>query len=781
MKEKDRLEALYEYGIMDSPPEQSYDDLTLLAQFICKTSIASINFVDLDRVWIKSRIGIDLLELPRDQSFCTHTIAHGGVLVVEDCKKDSRFSSNPFVTSSHGIAFYAGIPLRTQEGHFIGTICIADQKPRTLSQAELLALEALSRQVIVQLELSRSLNLQTQTSGIIPTRKNGYRNLIENLKEIIFQTDTTGLWTYLSPAWTEVFGHDLNGSIGKKFLDYVHPDDRKMNDEKFQPLINREKNDCRHEIRYIRSDGTFRWVEVFARLTLARDNSIIGTTGTITDIHDRKIAQENLRQEKEKLDLIANNIGDVVWMTDIEKSNVVYISPSYEKIWERSCLELYENPHSFIDAIHPEDRERITSAFSKQSEGTYNETYRIITPRGEVKWIQDRAFAIRKEDGVIYRTVGIASDITDKIKYQSVIEEQKEKFETIVNNVPILLTVYDEKGQFEWANPSFEKMLGWSVEEARSRNLLEDFYPDPDKYKEVLDFMSLPKSTDWMAFETRTKMGTTVPTSWMNVRLSSGKSIGIGLDISVQRAHEKVIQEQQVQIISAAKMSSLGEMAAGVAHEINNPLTIIMGNTQILKQFAKMNELSASDVLNMCSKIDNTVVRIAKIVSGLKTFARDGSKDPFEKINLSKLIEETLSFCEARFKSHQVKMIVEKIDPELELDCRSIQMSQVLLNLLNNAFDAVSSNQNSWVKISVEASANNVILCVEDSGPGIPVAIQDKIMEPFFTTKEVGKGTGLGLSLCKGLIESQNGTLELDTGAAHTKFVLKLPKTQIRP
>ncbi len=222
-------------------------------------------------------------------------------------------------------------------------------------------------------------------------------------------------------------------------------------------------------------------------------------------------------------------------------------------------------------------------------------------------------------------------------------------------------------------------------------------------------------------------------------------------------------------------------MAAGVAHEINNPLTIIMGNTQILKQFAKMNELSASDVLNMCSKIDNTVVRIAKIVSGLKTFARDGSKDPFEKINLSKLIEETLSFCEARFKSHQVKMIVEKIDPELELDCRSIQMSQVLLNLLNNAFDAVSSNQNSWVKISVEASANNVILCVEDSGPGIPVAIQDKIMEPFFTTKEVGKGTGLGLSLCKGLIESQNGTLELDTGAAHTKFVLKLPKTQIRP
>jgi C4-dicarboxylate-specific signal transduction histidine kinase len=255
--------------------------------------------------------------------------------------------------------------------------------------------------------------------------------------------------------------------------------------------------------------------------------------------------------------------------------------------------------------------------------------------------------------------------------------------------------------------------------------------------------------------------------------------VGIASEITLQKKQEELIKEQQVQIIAAAKMSSLGEMAAGVAHEINNPLTIIMGNTQILKQICLANEISNENALAMCAKIDATVLRIAKIVSGLKIFARDGSKDPFEEINLYDLILETISFCEARFKNHQIKLEVVDIPKNLNLQCRRVQISQVLLNLLNNSFDAISKHPAPWVKITVEEELSNILIIVTDSGRGISPEVRHRIMEPFFTTKGVGKGTGLGLSLSKGLIEGHNGELLLDPHSNHTRFIIRLPKKHL--
>jgi len=156
--EQARLAALHRYRILDTEPEQRFDDLTLLASQICDTPISLITLIDSDRQWFKSKVGLDVDETSRGVAFCTHAIRQPGIMQVPDATGDARFRDNPFVTGEPNIRFYAGAPLVTPEGHALGTLCVIDVKPRTLSDGQLRALDALRRQVESQLELKRNLD-----------------------------------------------------------------------------------------------------------------------------------------------------------------------------------------------------------------------------------------------------------------------------------------------------------------------------------------------------------------------------------------------------------------------------------------------------------------------------------------------------------------------------------------------------------------------------------------------------------------------------------------------
>ncbi|WP_036481750.1 GAF domain-containing protein [Myxosarcina sp. GI1] len=155
-REAARLEALRQYRILDTPSESAYNDIATLAAFICEVPIALISFVDSERQWFKSKVGLNVAETARDVSFCAHTILSKSIMVVKDALRDERFVNNPLVTCAPGIRFYAGVPLITPEGYSIGTLCIIDRKPREdLSESQKKTLEALARQVVMQLELRR--------------------------------------------------------------------------------------------------------------------------------------------------------------------------------------------------------------------------------------------------------------------------------------------------------------------------------------------------------------------------------------------------------------------------------------------------------------------------------------------------------------------------------------------------------------------------------------------------------------------------------------------------
>jgi GAF domain-containing protein len=159
VNEQGRIAALEKYAILDSEPEQSFDDLALLASFVCKTPIALISLVDEDRQWFKSRVGMEASETARDIAFCSTAILQSDVFVVSDALMDERFRDNPLVVSDPHIRFYAGAPLINEDGYALGTLCVVDRTPRELKPDQKEALKALSRLVLAQLEFRRNLIL----------------------------------------------------------------------------------------------------------------------------------------------------------------------------------------------------------------------------------------------------------------------------------------------------------------------------------------------------------------------------------------------------------------------------------------------------------------------------------------------------------------------------------------------------------------------------------------------------------------------------------------------
>ncbi len=244
-----------------------------------------------------------------------------------------------------------------------------------------------------------------------------------------------------------------------------------------------------------------------------------------------------------------------------------------------------------------------------------------------------------------------------------------------------------------------------------------------------------------------------------------------------RRISEKILSDLSIKALQASKMSTLGEMAAGIAHEINNPLAIIVGNASMIIQQLDSDQPDLSKIKEQVLKINNTSTRIAKIVKGLRTFSRNSDVEPYAPTPIAQIIQDTLDLCSERFKAQAIELRI-NYNKDLIIQCRPIQISQVILNLLINAFDAVQDLKEKWVALDVVDSGNSVRVSVTDSGPGIAPAIAEKIMDPFFTTKEVGKGTGLGLSISLGIAQAHQGNLRYDPQSKNTRFVLELPKTQ---
>jgi PAS domain S-box-containing protein len=368
------------------------------------------------------------------------------------------------------------------------------------------------------------------------------------------------------------------------------------------------------------------------------------------------------------------------------------------------------------------------------------------------------------------------------------------------------ILIRDLDGRIVRWNTGMERMYGYTRGEAEgtiAHQLLKTVFP---KLLGTIE-AELLRTGYWEGeLEHRTKDGTKIMVTgnWVLHKDKEGKPWRVlesSTDVTaLKRAEEKarelnqvleqqnadlklakaMIEAQTQKIAIAAKMSALGEMAGGMAHEINNPMGIIHARASDLIEVASESDtVSSLTVVETMEKIRNTASRVTKITMGLRKFARETRGDPATATGVREILEETLPFCMERLKQNSVELRVMPVEKSLRIDCRPTEISQVLLNLLNNAVDAVQPLPEKWVELQVKNAGKDVEILVTDSGMGIPEKIRDKLGQPFFTTKVVGHGTGLGLSISKGIVEAHGGRLNLDPECEHTRFVVTLPKTVV--
>ncbi len=241
-------------------------------------------------------------------------------------------------------------------------------------------------------------------------------------------------------------------------------------------------------------------------------------------------------------------------------------------------------------------------------------------------------------------------------------------------------------------------------------------------------------------------------------------------------SNEKIIHET-ARAENSARLAALGEMSGGIAHEINNPLAIVVASVQQSLRAIEDRQIQVSDLKTKLEKAANAADRIDRIIKSMRNILHSGGDaDVAGVYTLENIINGTLDLSRERFNAEDIKLVVSDI-PGLSFSVRLLPVSQVILNLLNNAFDAVKSDTTEEKEIRIYFSVNKleIKISIENSGPLIPEPVQAKLFQPFFTTKEVGKGTGLGLSICKGLVESCGGKIWLENELARTTFSFTLP------
>lgn len=651
-----RLEALHQYQILDTPPEQVFDDLAFLAAQICGTPIALINLIDTKRHWFKAKIGLDIPQMPRDIGFCPFCIEKGDTLVIPDTLTDKQYASDPVVTSEPYVRFYAGVPLITPSKEAIGTVCIVDQKPRQINDEQLEALKAISRMIIRQLEIRRNL---TELASI----KTDYKQA----KEALHESECT-LYSFFDSAPM------MMGTVELRHDDIKHISDNLASAKFFRLTPEAMKN------RFASDMG---------------------------------VPQKYVRK----------------WINHYRQAEKTRSPVSFEYLHETGDAK---------------------------------------------KWLRATVSSIAACCSSPQRFAYVVEDITERKQAEQQIREQAALLDISTDAI----VVRDLSNKVLLWNKSAEKLYGWKAEEAMCLNI-NQLDNKPLLQQEI--YQAVLSNGTWQGeLQKNTKSGKQiiVESRWTLVRDEHQKAKSI-LVVDTDITQKKQLETQ---FLRAQRMESIGTLASGIAHDLNNMLSPILMSVPLLK--AKVSDDRSQKVLSI---VENNAKRGASLVKQVLSFAR-GIEGDRTVLQLKHQILEMKQIIKQTFPK---SITLEKeIQPDLWLICGdSTQIHQVLINLCVNARDAMPNGgtlsisaknifiDENFARMQLDARVGSyILLSVADTGIGICQETKERIFEPFFTTKEFGKGTGLGLSTVMGIVKSHGGFITVSSALNKgTKFQVYLP------
>ncbi|WP_061937319.1 PAS domain S-box protein [Aureimonas sp. AU22] len=480
-----RLDALSSYGVLDTPPEQGFDDIVMLAAQTCGTPVALVSLVDRDRQWFKARIGFESCETPLGQSVCAHALKQTDLLVITDLAADPRTADNPLVTGEPRLRFYAGAPLVTPDGEVLGTLCVIDHiaRPGGLNPTQRGALEALSRQVMTQLDLRRALAERDVTARARTAEQERARQVLDSAVDFgIVVMDRDGFVTEWNKGAEGIFGWTEDEMRGQRADRFFTPEDRAASRADVEMDLSLRDGRAEDERWHLRKDNSRFWAS--GEMMPLLDGSG-GHAGFVKILRDRtaehlagrrlEVAEARLRQAQE-----AGGIG--VFSVDVA-TGTLSGTPEFCRLY--GLDERPERPAEDFEAlVVPEDRDLVsTNSTRRAAESPRDVEYRIRrADTGELRWIARKGEFHKDDDGRPVRFLGVARDVTARVQVETELRASEEKwrslFEQLHEGFLLGSVVRDEAGKvvdwrYEEVNRAWHELMGVPVGAAVGRTVRE--------------------------------------------------------------------------------------------------------------------------------------------------------------------------------------------------------------------------------------------------------------------------------------------------------------------
>jgi two-component system, cell cycle sensor histidine kinase and response regulator CckA len=780
--EASRLRALWSYRILDTPPEERFDDLARLATYVCGTPIGLVGLIDANRQWFKSSIGWEVSEIPRAVSFCADTILATDLVIVSDTLSDERFARNQLVTPE-GVRFYAGVPLLTPEGYALGTLSVMDHVPRTLTREQTRILWALARQVMAHLGDQRDLRSN-------PGRESyeRYRRFFESSAVGFYRTTLDGQVLDCNPAFVRIMGYasreELLACHALEF--YFSPSERQDFLEKCRSLGSLTN----FASRLRRKDGSPVWVLENVEPVLAQDGARAMIEGTLVDISQQKFAEAAHNQAQQALEdsetryrRLFETAKDGILILDFKTGQIVDVNPF--------LIEMLGYTHSeFVGKklweIGPfKDISASRSAFNElQTKGVIRyEDLPLETKDGRrinVEFVSN----VYPVDGTLVVQCNIR-DITERVQAEAALKISETHHRSVFEGAVHGIYRGTLDGRFLDVNPALVAMLGYSsAEEVLKLSVSQDVFSESEEALRLLHKWQLtPEIEEEVQWKRRDQRRIAVRLSGRVLRTENQRAAGVEViaeDVTERRALEEQLRQAQ-------KIEALGQLAGGMAHEFNNYLGIVLGYSDLLLEEAGATEGLRRNV----AEIKAATQRAASVTRQLLALSRRQVLEP-KVLDINAVVWETHKLLRRLIPGNID--LVPVLEPNLQpVKVDPAQIQQILINLVVNARDAMPQGgkvviETANVELDEEYSGRHievqpgpyVMLAVSDDGPGIDAQTQTRIFEPFFTTKQVGKGTGLGLSTVYGIVRQSGGHITVESALREgTRFRIYLPPTAV--
>jgi signal transduction histidine kinase len=610
-----------------------------------------------------------------------------------------------------------------------------------------------------------------------------YESILNSMTEGFVIQDKSGAIIEFNQAATKVLGvseDQLRGKIsmdpdwnaikedGSEFPGHEHPSMLVLSTGKPQDKV---------IMGVRRGTQNPKWIQIYSRPFLksadAKDWVALTTFSDVTDLVQQRQQSQELNQRFLEAEKVAK-IGS--WSFDLKTQKIIWSNQLFE-IFKLESKQEAPSFEAHLTMIDPKDRENYLATIQKGLAAgvRYKVRYRIISG-GTSLWVEGIGNPVKNRLGETIGLFGTCQDITDQV----VVEEENR---LIIEALGLGVWKFSPKtNELHW-DESMYRLYGVSQNEFSGHyEAWESQLSAETKAQAVSDLQSAlrgEKEFNTM-FEVVSKSGEKrmIGARAFVKRNDAGEPlqmIGINWDRSKEAQLQRELEIEKAKSLQNAKLASLGEMSAGVAHEINNPLGIISGTAVLLQKHI-------DDPLKLAPKIEiieKATARIAKIVSGLKKFSRNTDKKEFRVMELEPLVAEALGMLESKRRRSDIHIATISAATKTLVNCDEVEIGQVILNLVNNAIDAISSLPEKWIKIEFENRPSSVVLKITDSGSGIPDDVASKMFNPFFTTKKVGEGTGLGLAIVKGILDEHKATIQLQRSSPNTCFEIEFPRVMV--